>query len=187
VSSRRAGLRKLKRLLDSHHIRYMVIGGLANTVWGRPRYTHDADLKVLLDELSIVQFGELVGRHLALRRADAVALAQRVYVLLVQVTDDLPADLAIGFLPYEVQAVDRAVQVKVEGVELPVCTAEDLIIHKAISERERDWLDIEGVLLRQGDKLDQHYIETWLEEFAAGLDRPQILSRYRQLRAQCGL
>ena len=87
-------------------------------------------------------------------------------------------------LPYETEATERAVQMEIEGVKLPVCAAEDLIIHKAISERERDWLDIEGVLLRQRDKLDQYYIETWLGEFARGLDRPEILSRYRHLRAQ---
>lgn len=34
---------------------------------------------------------------------------------------------------------------------------EDLVIYKAISERARDWSDIEGILLRQGARLDQDY------------------------------
>jgi hypothetical protein len=46
---------------------------------------------------------------------------------------------------------------------------------------------IEGVLLRQRDKLDRAYIEAWLEEFAHDLDRPRILSRYRELRSQLDL
>jgi hypothetical protein len=187
VSAKTEALEKLRAFLDEYHIRYMVIGGLANTVWGRPRLTYDADVKVVLEGLSIREFGELVGRRFAFRRADAIDFAQRSYVLLVQATEDVPADVVIGLLPYEAESIERAVPEEIEGIAVPVCTAEDLIIHKAISTRERDWLDIEGVLLRQHDRLDQAYIEAWLEEFAHDLDRPQILSHYRELRAQLDL
>ena len=63
-----------------------------------------------------------------------------------------------------------------------VCTAEDLIIQKAISEREQDWSDIEGVLIRQGPGLDQEYVIRWLELFAQTLQRPEIVQRYRNLK-----
>jgi len=162
----------------------MIIGGLANAVWGEPRFTYDADVKVLLGQRSIAEFGELVGRHFAFRRADAIAFAQRVYVLLIYATDEVPADLTIAFLPYEEQAMERAKLVEIESVVVPVCTAEDLIIHKAISEREKDWLDIEGVLLRQQDKLDHTYILDWLELFTAALARPEISTRYKNLHAR---
>ena len=98
----------------------MVIGGLANTVWGRPRATYDADVKVILGALTIAEFGELVGRHFAFRLPDATAFAQRAYVLLILLSGGIPADLVIGYLPYEDQAVRRAVQVEIEGVHLPV-------------------------------------------------------------------
>jgi hypothetical protein len=184
VSTKTEALQKLKVFFEEHDIHYMVIGGLANTVWGQPRFTYDADLKVVLGALSIAEFGGLVGQQFSFRRPDAIAFAQRTYVLLVQVTDEVPADLSIGLLPYEVQAVGRALQINVEGVLLPVCTAEDLIIHKAISKREKDWLDIEGILLRQRAKLDQDYISDWLDQFAAVLERPEILRRYRRLLAE---
>jgi predicted nucleotidyltransferase len=187
VSAKTEALRKLGAFLEEHRIRYMVIGGLANMVWGRPRLTYDADVKVLLGDLSISEFGELVGRHFAYRRADAIDFARRAYVLLVQLTDDVPADLIIGLLPYEIQAIERAVQVDVEDVALQVCTAEDLIIHKAVSQREKDWSDIEGILLRQEDKLDQHYVLDWLEQFGDVLERPTILTRYESLRARLGV
>ena len=29
------------RFLEQHHVPYMVIGGIANVVWGRPRTTLD--------------------------------------------------------------------------------------------------------------------------------------------------
>ena len=68
-----------------------------------------------------------------------------------------------------------------QGVTFPVCTAEDLIIHKAISEREKDWLDIDGVLDRVGNDLDQSYVDYWLSQFALALERPQLVNRYQEL------
>lgn len=184
MSAKTEALQKLKAFFEKHSIRYMVIGGLANTVWGQPRFTFDADLKVALGELGITEFGELVGECFQFRRADAVRFARQAYVLLIQVTDQIPADLSIGLLPYEVQAIERSVGIDVENVRLPVCTAEDLIIHKAISLREKDWLDIEGILIRQQDKIDQDYVLDWLEQFAEVLGRPDMLVRYQELRTR---
>ena len=61
-----------------------------------------------------------------------------------------------------------------------------LIIHKAISLREKDWLDIEGILIRQQDKIDQNYVLYWLKQFAEALERPEMLVRYQELRARTG-
>lgn len=40
--------------VQAHHVPYMVIGGIADAVWGQPRYTHDVDLKIALGEVSII-------------------------------------------------------------------------------------------------------------------------------------
>ncbi len=174
----------LRDFLERHTIQYMVIGGVANAVWGEPRVTTDADLVLLLGERSIAEFVELVGTSFQFLRPDPVEFARRTYVVPIQVTDDVSADLSLGMLPYEEQAIGRAVLTDIEGVRVPVCTAEDLIIYKAISERAKDWLDIEGILLRQGAKLEQDYIIGWLEQFAQALERPEIVTRYQSLRAQ---
>jgi predicted nucleotidyltransferase len=177
-------LQHLKGFLEKEGIPYMIIGGVANAVWGRPRATYDVDLKVILGERSIAEFGEHVGQYFRLRRDDAISFAQRVYVLLIYATEQVPADLGLAFLPYEVQAIERAVSIDIMGVVVPVCAPEDLVIHKAISEREKDWLDIQGILIRQQDRLDQNYIDEWLIQFAEALERPELLTRYRALRAR---
>jgi hypothetical protein len=176
----------LKAFLEQRAIRYMVIGGLANSVWGQPRFTADADVVVLLGDRSIAEFVELVATGFRFRQPNPVAFAQRTYVLPIGITDEVSADLSLAMLPYEEQAIERAVLTEVEGVRIPVCTAEDLIIYKAISERPRDWMDIEGVLIRQGDHLDQEYILGWLEQFAQALERPEMISRYNDLRTKLG-
>jgi hypothetical protein len=71
--------------------------------------------------------------------------------------------------------------IEVEGLSLPICTAEDLIIHKAIADRPKDWLDIEKILLRQGAKLDIEYVYSWLTQFADALEKPAILEQFNRL------
>jgi hypothetical protein len=42
-----------------------------------------------------------------------------------------------------------------------ICGAEDLIVFKAFAGREQDWIDIEGIALRQHHRLDEQLI--WQE------------------------
>ena len=65
-----------------------------------------------------------------------------------------------------------------------VCTAEDLIIQKAIAGRTKDWQDIEGIVIERFAQLDQHYLEDWLAQFAEALDQPDIMTHYRQIWQQ---
>lgn len=180
-----AALREIEAFLDAHSFKYVVIGGIANAIWGRPRFTHDVDFKVLLGERPLTELVTLIVAHFQFRVSEPESFARRTYVLPIYATNQIPVDLGVGFFPYEELAVDRAVVVAYQDITFPVCTAEDLIIHKAISERAKDWEDIEGVLIRQSPALDQAYILEWLEQFAQALERPELIARYQQLVARC--
>lgn len=174
-------LAEIRTFLVQYGIRHVVIGGIANAVWGRPRGTLDADLKVLFGELGIQAFVELLGAAFQFRVPDPLPFVRRTYVAPILASNDVGLDLALGFLPYEVETVERAILVQYHGVAFSVCTAEDLIIHKAISERPKDWADIEGILARQAGALDQPYIMRWLEEFSRALERPELIKQYQEL------
>ena len=60
----------------------------------------------------------------------------------------------------------------------------DLVIHKAISERERDWEDIEGILIKQGKALDRSYLIKWLKKFSHALEKPGIIKRFEKMWAE---
>ncbi len=57
---------------------------------------------------------------------------------------------------------------------MQICSAEDLIIHKAVASRPQDIRDIEGVIFRQKNNLDATYIRQWLTIFAELLENPEI-------------
>jgi hypothetical protein len=83
-------------------------------------------------------------------------------VLLIQAGNGVPLDVSLGAMPFEERAVERASDYAVgEGVALHTCSAEDLVVLKAFAGRDKDWLDIEGIVLRQGDRLDEALV--WRE------------------------
>jgi hypothetical protein len=70
------------------------------------------------------------------------------------------------------------------GKRVRICSAEDLVIHKAVAGRPQDVRDIEGVVYRQGDALDASYIRRWLSDFADVLADPEIRQRFERPWAQ---
>ena len=57
--------------------------------------------------------------------------------------------------PFEERSVERASPWHwISDHVLTTCSAEDLLIHKVFAGRDRDWGDVEGVLIRQHGKLN---------------------------------
>jgi hypothetical protein len=110
----------------------VVIGGLAASLLGRPRLTRDVDVLVLLDEGRWPDFlatGAIYG--FIPRRSDSLSFARQTLVLLVRhEPSGIDADMIFGSLPFEKEAVARAVWVEFSGVRIPLPLPEDLIIMK---------------------------------------------------------
>jgi hypothetical protein len=170
-------LRDLVAWLQSGGIRGVVIGGVAASLLGRPRVTRDIDALVLLDSDQWEAFlaaGTLFG--FAPRVSDALTFAQQTRVLLVHhQPSGIDADIVFGALPFEEEAVTRAVVVEISDVRLPLPTPEDLIIMKAVAHRPRDLADIESILDAH-PKLNRRRVRRWVREFSAALGMPEILN-----------
>jgi hypothetical protein len=135
--------------------RFCFIGGIAVQRWGMPRFTQDVDLTLFtgleVDESLVDAFlGQFPGR---LRDARQFALDRRV--LLARTSGGVDIDAALGALPFEEAAIRRATPWQVsQSVSLTTCSAEDLVIHKVFAGRDRDWGDVETVLVRQHGRLN---------------------------------
>lgn len=165
---------------------FCFIGGIALQRWGEPRVTADVDAMVYggyRDEQRIV--GTLL-REFAPRIPDAESFALARRVLLLTSDENIGLDIALGGLPFEALMVQRASNFEfLPGISIRTCSAEDLVVLKAFANRPRDWLDLEGILVRQADRLDWNYIEEQLPPLAAAKNAPEILVRLRQLRTDC--
>ena len=79
-------------------------------------------------------------------------------VLLVRARSGVGLDIALGGLPFEESVVARSSLFAFPShTLLRTCSAEDLLVLKAFAAA-KDWLDVEGVIIRQTGKLDWSYI-----------------------------
>ena len=170
---------ELHVFLIQRDVPYVIIGGLAVRQWGEPRFTQDVDVTAVFpldDPVSLLQ--ELAA-HFSPRLPDAVDFARRHRVLLVRASNGVPLDISLGLPGYEEEVMARAVDWELEpGKVVCLCSAEDLVIHKAVAGRPQDLRDIEGIIYRQGTALDVTIIRRWLGAFAEVLTQPDLSERF---------
>ena len=82
-------------------------------------------------------------------------------------------------------AVERSTPFAVEpAVTLMTCSAEDLVVLKAFAGRAQDWLDVEGVLVRQGTRLDRELVLAELKPLVELKEDPEAEPALRRLFAK---
>ena len=157
-----------------------VIGGLAVQRWGDPRQTRDVDLTLLTGLGGEERFIDPILSRYAGRFPEARRFAIERRVLLVETPEGVPVDIALGGLPFEARVIVRSSSFDVApGVVLVTCSAEDLVVLKAFADRAQDWLDIEGVIVRQGPNLDRSLV---LAELGSLLELKEDLQAMVTLR-----
>lgn len=178
-----APLRKAVQFLEGAGHRYAIIGGIALAQWGFVRATRDVDIRVLVPDTDYAR--TRAALRAAFPEPARTHLKTHPFVVAVEI-DQVIVDFLLAGPGYEEQIVERAVRKDMGGWSAWVCSADDLLIQKVYSQREKDWLDIEALLIEQGSQLDQDYIRFWIEQFAEALEVPEILDRYQQLVAKVG-
>lgn len=98
-------------------------------------------------------------------------------VLPLHSEEGVRVDLILGLLPFEREAITRAVAVPMAGTVVRVATAEDLLFTKLISQRLRDDEDVRHILARRSGELDLGYLQPRVEELARRLEQPELLAR----------
>lgn len=106
-------------------------------------------------------------------------------MLLLRSVSGVGIDIALGGLPFEESVVTRATRFTFPGdVPLLTCSAEDLVVLKAFAARGRDWIDVEGSIVRQAGVLDWAYIDEHLRPLATLKEAPEILTDLAKRRAE---
>ena len=180
-----AAAAELEAYCQARGWRFCFIGGLAVLRWGEPRETIDVDLTLLTgfgrEEAFI---SALLGRFKG-RIDDVAAFALRNRVLLLQAESGVGIDVSFGGLPFEESVVDRAsLFTYPPDVPLRTCSAEDLLVLKAFANRPKDWVDIDGVLIRYGGSIDWEYVFAQLAPLAELKDDPTIVERLESRRTE---
>lgn len=149
-----AAATEIQQFCREREWRFCLIGGIAVQRWGEPRQTRDVDMTLLTGFGGEGPFIDKLLEAFEGRIPDTSAFAHQHRVALLRSSGGVGLDIALGALPFEERAVERASDWTIGEVVLHTCSAEDLVVHKAFAGRAQDWVDIEMVIARQGERLD---------------------------------
>jgi hypothetical protein len=161
--------------MDRHGGRGVLIGGIAASLLGRPRFTADVDAMLLASTEDVDQLIAAAAEEgLVPRNEDAATFARRHRILLLHhTTSGISVDLSLGALPFEEEMVARSHLHDMGPLQVRLPSPEDLIIMKAIPRRPQDVQDIERLLQVYPD-LDRDRIRYWTQAFADVLEMPEV-------------
>ena len=165
-------LKRISKILIKLDISYVVTGGVAVTVWGRPRFTADIDLAIelvpsklnrLAEELLQIDKDVYVDKRMMER-----ALERKGEFNFIHPVSGLKVDFwVLKGEPFDVEEMKRKIVKKIAGVDVFLISPEDLILRKLLwykeSESDRQSEDIESIFKRQ-KKLDMRYIRKWAQK-----------------------
>ncbi len=177
-------LASLAATLDALGVRWYVFGAQAVLHWGRPRFTEDVDVTVLLGRVEANQLVEGLERAgFALRPEGTPAFVARTRVLPMSFGQDgWAVDIVLGGPGLEEAFQQRAVLVEVApGVSIPVISAEDLVATKVLAGRAKDLDDVRSVIVAQADRLDRDAVRRLLTDLEHALGVSDLLPVFERL------
>jgi hypothetical protein len=169
-------LRAVLPLLDRLGILYLITGGIAATVHGRPRFTQDIDFVVAPTRDQLERLVDALDPEFTVNRdAAREAYARRGEFNAIHRTLVFKVDFWFSTGDaFDVSRLARAQRLEVApGVAARVATPEDVIISKLLWLRqgatERSVEDIRGILRAHPGRLDLDYLDSMVRRL--GLDQ----------------
>lgn len=171
-----ATLSDAARLLQSENLRFALIGGLAASLRGQPRVTSDVDFVVAAELDQIIS----LARRLDVTKfrglfADVEQVVETSFILPLRHREsNVKVDIAVGLSGFERQTVGRATPVEIAECQIPVASAEDLLLMKLLAGRPKDLQDIEGLIIAQENRLDWNYCYQVAAELGEAIDQDLV-------------
>jgi predicted nucleotidyltransferase len=166
-------LHEFADLFEARGYRYAVMGGIAARILGIPRPTYDIDFTLAVERselASLFDAAEEAGYYVpvAYRSGWVDMVAGMPIVKLGMQLGEMGIDIDVFISESEFQnsILNRRSQHDVGGKLVWLVSPEDLILLKALANRDRDRGDIQDVLFMQGE-LDREYMRQWAERLGA--------------------
>jgi hypothetical protein len=176
---------EIQHFFQKQKWRFCFIGGLTVLRWGEVRTTQDVDVSLLTEFGEEPRYTSSILGHFQARLEDAEAFALVNRTLLINATNGVEIDISLAGFPFEEEVVQRAGYATFEeGCDLFVCSAEDLIIYKVFASRDRDWVDVRGIICRQRGTLDWSHIERHLPGLCEIKGESENMARLMALRTE---
>lgn len=173
--------REAFELLDEARVPFLVIGGLAVIAVGEPRTTADVDVIVYAPRDEMLALASAASRSgfVAPLEAETARLDETGTLRFTKGPFQL--DIIAASLPFEDEALARAMKKKLFGAAVRLPTPEDLLLLKVVAGRDKDMLDAAGIIRRHRAKLDVHYVERHLRDLCELAEDMSALRRFQDV------
>jgi hypothetical protein len=183
-------LTKIARILDELEIPYIITGGMAVTVWGRPRFTADIDIIVELIEKNISSLAKKllsIDKDVYVNKETMLdALTSKGEFNFIHPQSRLKVDFWIIKNDFNKQEIKRGILKNIENYKVKFVSPEDLILSKLLwytdTDSTRQIEDIKSVL--KISKVDMDYIKIWAERHSTINILENILKEIKDGRNQ---
>lgn len=154
-------LNKLVKVARKSKVKIVLMGGLASSIFARPRATYDIDAIASLKEENLKGF-------LVLLRANGFKFEGGRPLKFIQGMPFITfyysryktyVDLFIAKNKFQDDIMRRARKIKLKKLHLYVVSPEDLILIKLQTGREKDLEDVRDIMLENKCSLDLQYLE----------------------------
>ena len=158
---------RVAKILDKLKIPYIITGGMAVSVWGRPRSTADIDIIVELFSKNIHRLAKellMVNKDVYISE-DAIkeALEYKGEFNFIDPQSQLKVDFWIVKDVFNKNEIERAVSQEFEGYKIKFVSPEDLVLSKLLwykgSNSTRHLDDTKSVLAIT--KINLKYVKEW--------------------------
>lgn len=184
----------LADIFDRIPMRFAVGGAIASNYWGIVRATKDVDCLISLPAVKYQVFAdELNAIGFRLRPNNGKDTLLTVPQLQEQIAErkliecnysfaDPPVrvELFVPAVALQEEILRRAVPVRIRSRDIPITTAEDLILLKLAFHRVKDLQDVRGMLYVQRGQIDLDYLRHW----SARTHEPEVQKEMEQLIAE---
>lgn len=178
-------LKSLVEFLSAQKIKYVILGGIAVSIYGEPRFTADIDVNIIFDKKKIDEFIDSARKHgFCPTFPNIKKIIAKTGVIPMnfkkgKITGKFDIIIAENILEYA--AIKRGRVKKIDSIKARFISPEDLIIHKIASSRPRDFEDLKGILIRQKGKLNIDYTRHWLKKLDTASKKSRLCRKFNKL------
>lgn len=170
ITDPRVLLTRIAKVLNDLSIPYLVTGGMAVFIWGRPRYTADIDIVIELSESQIQSLVEELRKLGDKGYIDPESIRTAVRTPgefnFIEGETGVKVDFwEMKQSDFDRKRMERRIPLTILGEKIFFISPEDLILAKTQwhirSASSRQIEDIESIFAISGETLDQAYLKEW--------------------------
>lgn len=152
--------------LNDSGIKYVIVGGLASTIYGRPRTTLDIDMIIDDTNENIYNLENVLRENGFDFNQDEIIIAiqERSHCSIFHTSFPFRIYIQGTYSSLDERSVKNREKRIILRHEAFVEKPEDLIIAKLVYGSQQDLEDVKAIIIRQKRKLDKNYLELIAEK-----------------------